>query len=163
MTTKRKPIEPWQMEDAQRLLNLFKSKIKISQQQFGHDFGIGSQGAVWQYLHGRTPLNITALIRFSKGIEVEPAEISPRLAELLAMVKPGELREPFTLYAADGNTQSVVLDLFSKLTRSQQDDFILHLKAAVSANEAILRELAGTNLRGVHDDRSSKHLPPAPK
>lgn len=77
---KRKPLERWQLEDAARLKALFSRHSKLSQEKFGETYGIGTQGAVWQYLEGRTPLNLRAALKFAEGLGCSPEEISPRLA-----------------------------------------------------------------------------------
>ena len=84
---KRKPPEPWQLEDAARLLRLFKSRSTMSQEAFGAQWDIGSQGAVWQYLHGAVPLNLPAALKFARGLNVPLAEISPTLATSLTGVE----------------------------------------------------------------------------
>jgi SOS-response transcriptional repressor LexA len=83
-------LEPWQLEDAERLDQMwtqFKNKTKMSQEKFGQEFDIGTQGAVWQYKEGRRPLNLAALIKFCKGfstaIACTPEDISPTLASQL--------------------------------------------------------------------------------
>lgn len=80
MAAGRKALERWQVEDAKRLLGLFEAKAKMSQQKFGETYDIGSQGAVWQYLHGRIPLNLKNAMRFARGLHCGLEEISPTLA-----------------------------------------------------------------------------------
>lgn len=85
-TIKRKPIERWQREDAARLKKLFKSNAKISQEKFGATYGIGTQGAVWQYLDGRIPLNLAVALKFAEGLNVQLSDFSPTLAALVNRV-----------------------------------------------------------------------------
>ena len=54
-----------------------------SQEQFGADYGIGTQGMVWQYLSGTTPLSLEAAARFARGLHCTIQDISPYLAEQL--------------------------------------------------------------------------------
>jgi phage repressor protein C with HTH and peptisase S24 domain len=74
-------LEAWQIEDATRLTELFKSNTDYSQEEFGRRFEIGSQGMVWQYLNARRPLNIKAATAFAKGLGVSVDAFSPRLAQ----------------------------------------------------------------------------------
>lgn len=53
---------------------------RISQERFGLDFEIGSQGMVWQYLNGHRPLNLSVALRFARGLAVPLSAFSPRLA-----------------------------------------------------------------------------------
>ncbi|CAG2126853.1 hypothetical protein LMG31506_00205 [Cupriavidus yeoncheonensis] len=76
-----KTLETWQVEDAERLKGLYEQrKGKMSQEEFGNRFEIGSQAMVWQYLNARRPLNIRAASGFARGLGVEVDAFSPRLA-----------------------------------------------------------------------------------
>lgn len=79
MVREPKKLEDWQIADAARLKALFDKKVTKSQQAFGEDHGIGTQGMVWQYLHGVRPLNLDALTKFAEGLGVSAREISPTL------------------------------------------------------------------------------------
>lgn len=46
----------------------------------GSKYNIGGQGAVWQYLNGRRPLNLKAARGFAAALGVPIADFSPRLA-----------------------------------------------------------------------------------
>lgn len=62
---------------ADRLMRLWRlraRKMGLTQQQAAEDMGI-TQGAVWQYLHGRIALNIPAALRFARLLDVDPSEI----------------------------------------------------------------------------------------
>jgi hypothetical protein len=86
-TRQRAAPAQWQIEDAARLKVLFFERKRLeglTEAQFAVDFFDGaSQGAVNHYLTGRQPLNLDALIRFSKGLGCLASEISPRLSERL--------------------------------------------------------------------------------
>lgn len=73
-------LKRWQIEDAQRLRKLFSERTTMSQAEFGATFGIGTQGAVWQYLNGRRPLNPKAANSFARGLQASIQDISPTLA-----------------------------------------------------------------------------------
>lgn len=76
----RKQLEPWQRADAARLKALFDANAGMSQEKFGQTHGIGSQGAVWQYLEGKIPLNLPVVLKFARGLGVQVVAISPTLA-----------------------------------------------------------------------------------
>lgn len=68
---------------------LFQLRTELSQEAFGAQYGIGSQGMVWQYLKGYVPLNLEAAAKFAAGLGVELRDISPRLADKLsALAQP---------------------------------------------------------------------------
>lgn len=78
--TRRKPLEPWQREDAARLKALYDATGREAQEKFGARYGIGSQALVWQYLNGYIPLNLKVAIKFAVGINCKVADFSPTLA-----------------------------------------------------------------------------------
>jgi hypothetical protein len=55
----------------------------VTQEWLGRETGLGSQGAVGQYLRAVIPLNLPALLSFSRVLKVGPETISPRLAKLI--------------------------------------------------------------------------------
>jgi transcriptional regulator with XRE-family HTH domain len=92
-------LEPWQVEDHQRLKALYDKKFPkggkgMSQAEFGQRFSIGNQGSVWQYLNGKRPLNTRVAAAFAEGLGVAIADISPKLAaQLDAMNSNPRLRD----------------------------------------------------------------------
>jgi len=68
----RKPLEDWQMQDAARLRKLFVARATLNQSDFGAEYELGSQGAVWQYLNGHIPLNLAAALKFLRRIAKSP-------------------------------------------------------------------------------------------
>lgn len=77
-------IEQWQLEDAQRLKDLFKERSRLNQTEFGVRYEIGNQGYVWQLMNGRRPLNIDTVKKFANGLGCSIDEISPTLARRVA-------------------------------------------------------------------------------
>jgi hypothetical protein len=55
----------------------------MSQEAFGEEYKIGSQGMVWQYLHGKTPLNLNAAMKFAVGLGCPISAFSPTIANSL--------------------------------------------------------------------------------
>lgn len=82
---KRRELTEEEMTEAERLASAwsaYKAENKgATQTWLGAETGIGSQGAVGQYLRGAIPLNIEALMAFCRVIGADPYFISPRLAE----------------------------------------------------------------------------------
>lgn len=69
--------------ESERLHALFTQRALMSQRAFGEKYGIGSPAMVWQYLSGERKLNLKAACRFARGLGVELAHFSPRLAQEL--------------------------------------------------------------------------------
>ena len=77
----RTPLTKEQLDEAALLKHLYTAaQHGLSQAEFGASFDIGSQGAVWQYLNGRTAINLKAAKGFAKGLNCNVSDFSPRLA-----------------------------------------------------------------------------------
>lgn len=86
-------IEPIHVEESAALKRLFETHQKMSQAAFGAEFGLGTQGNVWQYLNAKSPLNAAAAVKFAKGLGVEVREFSPRLAQEIENLSEGVTSE----------------------------------------------------------------------
>jgi transcriptional regulator with XRE-family HTH domain len=51
----------------------------MTQERFGEVSGIGTQGMVWQFLNGHTPLTLEAAVRFANTLGCTLYDISPTL------------------------------------------------------------------------------------
>lgn len=69
----------------ERLKELFQERVPdgMTQEEFGERYGIGTQGMVWQYLNGWTPLNIEAAEKFAAGLNCTIADISQEMASYI--------------------------------------------------------------------------------
>ena len=83
MTRERRALTAEERAEAAALHRLFSQRWEGTQVGFGDTYGIGTQGAVSQYLRGYVPLNLEAALKFAVGLEVDVADFSPRLAKLL--------------------------------------------------------------------------------
>ncbi|CAM3697922.1 XRE family transcriptional regulator [Cupriavidus respiraculi] len=98
-------LEPWQVEDAQRLKGLFAArKGKMSQEEFGNRYSLGSQSMVWQYLNAKRPLNIRAATAFARGLGVDVDDFSPRLAAEIRRASAEVVDTVPTAKTAEGTT-----------------------------------------------------------
>lgn len=75
-------LTPENLEESRKLKELWdKSTHGLTQEQFGAKFEIGNQGMVWQCLNGTgAAISLKAARGFAKGLGVQIAEFSPRLA-----------------------------------------------------------------------------------
>ena len=67
--------------ESSRLKELWDKHKTMSQVEFGEVYGVGSQGAMTQFLNGYTPISMKAAIGFAKGLGIDVADFSPRLAK----------------------------------------------------------------------------------
>ena len=90
----RTPLTEEQIADAQRLKDLFsRTPHGLTQGAFGHHFEIGSQGMVWQYLNGKTALNIKAASGFASGLGCKVSDFSPKLAASIEHLAMGQAND----------------------------------------------------------------------
>lgn len=154
----RKPLAQWQVEDAQRLRTLFE-KSSLSQGAFAAA-NEWTQGNVWQYLHGKIPLNVAAAIRFAAALGCRVADFSPRLEaerERLAAAG-GVLTVPENL---SPHVAQDVLAYTAQLSPAQQKELVKNLKDAAHANELVKGTLKVPELRHPEDTHVAKAYKPA--
>lgn len=74
------------IEEAARLKAIYKQRKKLdptlNQARIAEVCDWAGQSVVSQYMTGKIPLNITALLKFSKALQFKPTEVSKRLLEL---------------------------------------------------------------------------------
>lgn len=73
------------LQESARLLDLWRNReVRLSQRAFGQAYGIGTQTAVNQWLHGGIPISLKAAMGFAAGLHCQIKDFSPRLAKLIA-------------------------------------------------------------------------------
>ncbi|TFH85283.1 transcriptional regulator [Billgrantia azerbaijanica] len=90
-TRSRRDLTQEEIDDARRLEAVYrrwKADQKAegrpaTQEHLAHLCGWSGQSAFSQYAKARIPLNLEALAKLSKALNVDPDQISPRLAEML--------------------------------------------------------------------------------
>lgn len=139
----RKPLADWQIADARRLKRLFRERAKRTQTEFGDLFGIGSQGMEWQYLNGHTPLNLSAALRFAKGLGCEVRDFSPQLAAEIeaGITPPGHtVSGPTTPYNADEQT---LLAGFRAASADRRQDMLSAARRALESASPLAKTTTG--------------------
>lgn len=85
-----------ELADAKRLQTLWlrkKRELHLTQEQVAADCG-WTQGAFGHYLHGRVSLNLEAVLKLARVLEVNPTEITERWLELIPDEAHHATREP---------------------------------------------------------------------
>jgi phage repressor protein C with HTH and peptisase S24 domain len=84
MGLKRRPLDAEQLADARRLESVWlafkRKRPEATQHWVARQMGWKTQAAAHQYIAGKIPLNLDALLKFSGLFGVEPDRISPTLA-----------------------------------------------------------------------------------
>lgn len=107
MPSKVRPLrqDPRWPDAHERLKELFRERLPegMTQEEFGERYGIGSQGMVWQYLNGWTPLNIEAAEKFAAGLNCTIADISQEMASYIKeriVVRLGKISRRVAVFVA---------------------------------------------------------------
>ncbi|HEX8895274.1 MAG TPA: hypothetical protein VF783_18250 [Terriglobales bacterium] len=79
----KQKLTDWQIEDAKRLHQLWNERRPkgMTQEKFGVEYDMGTQGNVNLYLKGKSRLNVYAVGQFAKVLNVKIDQISPNLAD----------------------------------------------------------------------------------
>lgn len=107
------PKKPEQeLADHEKLRALFDAREpRLSQTMFGKTYEIGTQGMVWQYLSGGTPLNHVAAAKFAKGLDVPVSAFSETLArkpEKKVKVRRVYVKYPLNIYLRNAMSRILV-------------------------------------------------------
>jgi len=85
MKSKRRELTTEEKEESKRLQKAWddnKKRFGLTQDIAADKLKYKSQGAVSHYLTGKIPLNIQAIIDFSKLLEISPSDIRPGLKDI---------------------------------------------------------------------------------
>lgn len=114
---KRRELTQEERAEADRLnarwISFKKNNPGATQEWLAVESGLGTQGAVGQYLRGIIPLNIVALVAICRVIGFDPKEISPRLTEIVQMPDGGDV-------AGTSMAMSALLETAAKTAREQR-------------------------------------------
>lgn len=115
---KRRELTTEEVAEAERLYAAWRSfkedNSGATQEWLAAESGLGTQGAVGQYLRAKIPLNIVALVAICRVIGADPSVISPRLTETVR-IDGGKEEVAGTSYA-----WSAALDTAAKTAREQR-------------------------------------------
>lgn len=87
----RRELTDIERDNAARLRRIWDRKrlsLGLTQEKVAHACGWSTQGAFGHYLQGKNPLNIDAVFRLARVLEVDPREIMPDLHEMLVSFFP---------------------------------------------------------------------------
>lgn len=78
---------PYMAEESERLRAIYKQRKaldrNLTQARVAYECDWGTQSVVSQYMTGKIPLNLPALLALSRALDFKPEEVSPRLAKLI--------------------------------------------------------------------------------
>jgi transcriptional regulator with XRE-family HTH domain len=89
MKSVRRPLTDLENQYRENLNRIWKNKkteLKLTQDTLAKRAGWNTQTVFSQYLRGKMALNVTAVLRIAKELEVNPTEIMPDIADILPEV-----------------------------------------------------------------------------
>ena len=89
MKSVRRPLTDLENQYRENLNRIWKDKktaLKLTQDTLAKRAGWNTQTVFSQYLRGKMALNVTAVLRIAKELEVNPTEIMPGIADILPEV-----------------------------------------------------------------------------
>ena len=107
---------------ARNLRNIWEAKresLGLTQEKAAEIMGFATQGAVSQYLNGRTALNTDTILKFASLLKVDPEDINPELKTLLDYVRRTGKEEEITQITSSTSTQNEhttlrLMDVYAK-------------------------------------------------
>ena len=88
---RKRELTASEQDSVDRLRKIWERKkllLGLTQEKVAHACGWSTQGAFGHYLQGKNPLNIDAVFRLARVLEVDPREIMPELHEMLVSFFP---------------------------------------------------------------------------
>jgi transcriptional regulator with XRE-family HTH domain len=144
-----RPLSQERLEDAKRLREIFRRRQdedrSVTQEWLALECGWKTQGAAQQYLNGKIPLNVRAVVKLATALKVEPTEISPELGAELRGISLAPVPEE---RAPDLRDVAELVSLYGQLparTRLTVLNFIRDQIADLSSTDA--RPTAGGHKR----------------
>lgn len=83
---RKRELTASEQDSADRLRKIWERKrlvLGLTQEKVAHACGWTTQGAFGHYLQGKNPLNMEAVFRLARVLEVDPREIMPDLQDVL--------------------------------------------------------------------------------
>lgn len=142
---------------AQNLRNIWESKresLGLTQEKAADIMGFATQGAVSQYLNGRTALNTDTILKFASLLRVDPEDINPELKILLDYVrktrKEEETKQPMPS-TQNEHTTLKLMDVYAKAGPGGfiNNDFPDTIKSIEFSPEKVFELFGRNSLKGI--------------
>ncbi|EPP1210983.1 LexA family transcriptional regulator [Proteus mirabilis] len=142
---------------AQNLRNIWESKresLGLTQEKAADIMGFATQGAVSQYLNGRTALNTDTILKFASLLRVDPEDINPELKILLDYVrktrKEEETKQPMPS-TQNEHTTLKLMDVYAKAGPGGfiNNDFPDTIKSIEFSPEKVFELFGRKSLKGI--------------
>jgi hypothetical protein len=145
----KRELTPIEQEEARRLGEAWSSfkqnNPHATQTWLAAESGLGTQGAVGQYLRGVIPLNLDALIRICGVLGVDPRAVSPRLSgPLTSFVRSATRLGRIQRILETNNWKVVFLSEFDRRAFSPETHYGDDEKHLIQAARKLFHDLSHT-------------------
>lgn len=142
---------------AQNLRRIWEAKresLGLTQEKAAESLGFATQGAVSQYLNGRTALNTDTTLKFASLLQVDPEDIKPELKILLDFVrstKKENTAEQSQLSTRSEHNTLKLMDIYAKAGPSGfiNNDFPDTIKSIEFSPEKVFELFGRKSLKGI--------------
>ncbi len=135
-----------------RIWEAKRDTLGLTQEKAAEVLGFSTQGAVSQYLNGRTALNTDTTLKFAALLQVDPEDINPELKVLLDYVRSSNKGEvPPPQPSRNEHNTLRLLDVYAKAGPSgfMNNDFPDTIKSIEFSSEKVFELFGRKSLKGI--------------
>lgn len=157
-----------QSAEAAALKAIYQARKKedpsLTQEAIAERAGWTGQSVVSQYLNGRIPLNLSALLKFSSILGFDPHQVSPRLAAELLGLGQEEHQQVAATKPGPAPIELTPFDVWADETPLAEDEveipFFKEVELAAGKGSEVMLETGGRKLRFGRRTLQRKGIPP---
>ncbi len=154
MTRKISDVDKNAAHNLKRIWEAKRDTLGLTQEKAAEALGFSTQGAVSQYLNGRTALNTDTTLKFAALLQVLPEDINPELKVLLDYVrsnKQADITECPPLISRNEHNTLKLLDVYAKAGPSgfMNNDFPDTIRSIEFSSEKVFELFGRKSLKGI--------------
>ncbi|MBC5791139.1 LexA family transcriptional regulator [Providencia sp. JUb39] len=154
MTRKISDVDKNAAHNLKTIWEAKRDALGLTQEKAAEALGFSTQGAVSQYLNGRTALNTDTTLKFAALLQVPPEDINPELKALLDYVRSNKqtsVAEHSPLIARNEHNTLRLLDVYAKAGPSgfMNNEFPDTIRSIEFSSEKVFELFGRKSLKGI--------------
>ncbi|HHR6036614.1 S24 family peptidase [Providencia sp. PAZ2] len=154
MTRKISDVDKNAAHNLKTIWEAKRDTLGLTQEKAAEALGFSTQGAVSQYLNGRTALNTDTTLKFAALLQVQPEDINPELKALLDYVrsnKQASVAEHSPLITRNEHNTLRLLDIYAKAGPSgfMNNEFPDTIRSIEFSSEKVFELFGRKSLKGI--------------
>lgn len=154
MTRKISDVDKNAAHNLKAIWEAKRDALGLTQEKAAEALGFSTQGAVSQYLNGRTALNTDTTLKFAALLQVPPEDINPELKVLLDYVRSNKqtsVVEHSPLTARNEHNTLRLLDVYAKAGPSgfMNNEFPDTIRSIEFSSEKVFELFGRKSLKGI--------------